>query len=108
MSIVGYYHANERHDGAELGNTAKKNGDHIFRYFPRAAVLLLDNTKLAGLPKSKAWDPALQIFEEKAYLFGVDCKGKEDVLFSIEDSLKELSQLADAASLSVVGLTSQK
>ncbi|KAJ0972663.1 hypothetical protein J5N97_020622 [Dioscorea zingiberensis] len=63
MSIVGYYHANERHDGTELGNTAKKNGNHIFRYFPRTAVLLLDNTKLAGLPKLKEWDPALQIVE---------------------------------------------
>ncbi|KAJ0974027.1 hypothetical protein J5N97_015992 [Dioscorea zingiberensis] len=49
-----------------------------------------------------------EIFEEKAYLVGVDCKGKEDVLFSIEDSLKELAQLADTAGLSVVGSTSQK
>lgn len=42
MSIVGYYHANERHDDAELSNAAKKIGDHIFRYFPRAAVLLVN------------------------------------------------------------------
>ncbi|XP_039134084.1 ER membrane protein complex subunit 8/9 homolog [Dioscorea cayenensis subsp. rotundata] len=62
MSIVGYYHANERHDDAELSNAAKKIGDHIFRYFPRAAVLLLDNKKLAGLPKSKARDPALLLY----------------------------------------------
>ncbi|RRT72603.1 hypothetical protein B296_00020033 [Ensete ventricosum] len=40
LSVVGYYHANERHDDVELGNAAKKIGDHIFRYFPRAAVLL--------------------------------------------------------------------
>ncbi|XP_039114253.1 GTPase HflX isoform X1 [Dioscorea cayenensis subsp. rotundata] len=49
-----------------------------------------------------------EIFEEKAYLVGVDCRGKEDALFSTEDSLKELAQLADTAGLLVVGSTSQK
>ena len=49
-----------------------------------------------------------QIFEEKAYLVGVDCRGKEDALFSTEDSLKELAQLADTAGLLVVGSASQK
>jgi Uncharacterised protein family (UPF0172) len=41
LNVVGYYHANERYDDCELGSTARKIGDHIFRYFPQAAVLLV-------------------------------------------------------------------
>lgn len=41
MSIVGYFHANERYDDSELGGVARNIGDHIFRYFPPAAVLLV-------------------------------------------------------------------
>ncbi|XP_028549212.1 ER membrane protein complex subunit 8/9 homolog isoform X2 [Dendrobium catenatum] len=41
LTIVGYYHANERYDDTELSGAAKKIGDHIFRYFPQAALLLL-------------------------------------------------------------------
>lgn len=41
LSIVGYLHANERYDDNELGNAARKIGDHIFRYFPRAAAFLV-------------------------------------------------------------------
>ncbi|WOL13061.1 ER membrane protein complex subunit [Canna indica] len=62
LSVVGYYHANERHDDEELGNPGKKIGDHIFRYFPRAAVLLLDNAKLAKLPSGKGRDPVVQLY----------------------------------------------
>ncbi|XP_009393079.2 ER membrane protein complex subunit 8/9 homolog [Musa acuminata AAA Group] len=62
LSVVGYYHANERHDDVELGNAAKKIGDHIFRYFPRAAVLLLDNKKLERLQSSKGRDPVVQLY----------------------------------------------
>ncbi|KAF2300002.1 hypothetical protein GH714_006637 [Hevea brasiliensis] len=40
-------------DDAELGNVAKNIGDHIYRYFPQAAILLLDNKKLEALPKGK-------------------------------------------------------
>ncbi|KAI0489093.1 hypothetical protein KFK09_028934 [Dendrobium nobile] len=62
LTIVGYYHANERYDDTELSGAAKKIGDHIFRYFPQAALLLLDNKKLEGLPKGKGRDPVVQLF----------------------------------------------
>ena len=48
-----------------------------------------------------------QIFEEKTYLVGVEIKGSENS-FGIEESLKELAQLADTAGLMVVGSTYQK
>ncbi|KAH8518925.1 hypothetical protein H0E87_000685 [Populus deltoides] len=41
LGIVGYFHANERSDDVELGNVAKNIGDHIYRYFPQAAILLI-------------------------------------------------------------------
>ncbi|XP_020597207.1 ER membrane protein complex subunit 8/9 homolog [Phalaenopsis equestris] len=62
LGVVGYYHANERQDDTELSGAAKKIGDHIFRYFPQAALLLLDSKKLEGLPKGKGRDPVLQLF----------------------------------------------
>ncbi|XP_020241410.1 uncharacterized protein LOC109819869 isoform X3 [Asparagus officinalis] len=49
-----------------------------------------------------------EVFEEKGYLVGVECKGSDNDSFSIEDSLKELAQLADTAGLQVVGSTYQK
>lgn len=48
-----------------------------------------------------------EVFEEKAYLVGVERKGFTDG-FGIEDSLSELEQLADTAGLCVVGSTHQK
>lgn len=54
------------------------------------------------------WGLKFQVFAEKAYLVGVECKSSEDKLFSIEESLKELGQLADTAGLFVVGSTYQK
>uniref|UniRef100_A0A5B6ZY63 MPN domain-containing protein n=1 Tax=Davidia involucrata TaxID=16924 RepID=A0A5B6ZY63_DAVIN len=62
LNIVGYYHANERFDDFELGNVAKNVGDHIHRYFPQSAVLLLDNKKLAALPKGKDGSPVMQLY----------------------------------------------
>ncbi|XP_038973432.1 ER membrane protein complex subunit 8/9 homolog [Phoenix dactylifera] len=62
LSVVGYYHANERYDDAELGNAAKKIGDHIFRYFPRAALLLLENKRLEELLKGKGRGLAVQLY----------------------------------------------
>ena len=38
---MGYFHANERFDDYELNNVAKNIGDHICRYFPQAAILLV-------------------------------------------------------------------
>lgn len=49
-----------------------------------------------------------QVFEEKAYLVGVERKGDTEGFFGIEESLKELAQLADTAGLRVVGSTYQK
>ncbi|KAG1354075.1 ER membrane protein complex subunit 8/9 [Cocos nucifera] len=62
LNVVGYYQANERYDDTELGNAAKKIGDHIFRYFPRAALLLLDNKRLEELLKGKGRDLAVQLY----------------------------------------------
>lgn len=50
----------------------------------------------------------LKVFEEKAYLVGVERKGETLDSFGIEESLKELAQLADTAGLMVVGSTYQK
>ncbi|XP_060673500.1 uncharacterized protein LOC107435477 isoform X2 [Ziziphus jujuba] len=49
-----------------------------------------------------------EVFEEKAYLVGVERKGDIKDSFGIEDSIKELAQLADTAGLMVVGSTYQK
>ena len=38
---MGYFHANERFDDFELSNVAKNIGDHISKYFPGAALLLV-------------------------------------------------------------------
>ncbi|CAK9145089.1 unnamed protein product [Ilex paraguariensis] len=61
LSVVGYFHANERFDDSELGNVAKNIGDHITRYFPQAALLLLDNKKLGALAKAKDRSPVMQV-----------------------------------------------
>lgn len=49
-----------------------------------------------------------EIFQEKTYLVGVECKRAGSDNFSIEESLKELEQLADTAGLTVAGSTYQK
>ncbi|XP_057975776.1 uncharacterized protein LOC131163087 [Malania oleifera] len=49
-----------------------------------------------------------EVLEEKAYLVGVECRGGMEDSFSMEESLNELSQLADTAGLMVVGSTYQK
>lgn len=38
---MGYFHANERFDDIELSNVAKNIGDHICRYFPQSAIILV-------------------------------------------------------------------
>lgn len=38
---MGYFHANERFDDLELSNVAKNIGDHISKYLPVAALLLV-------------------------------------------------------------------
>ncbi|KAF3453284.1 hypothetical protein FNV43_RR03724 [Rhamnella rubrinervis] len=66
LNIVGYFHANERFDDYELGSVAKNIGDHIYRYFPQAAILLLDNKKLDALQKSKDRSPVMQLYSKDA------------------------------------------
>uniref|UniRef100_A0A0D9W314 MPN domain-containing protein n=1 Tax=Leersia perrieri TaxID=77586 RepID=A0A0D9W314_9ORYZ len=62
LAVVGYYHANARSGDAELPLVAKRVGDHIFRSFPRAAVLLLDNKKLEEAVKGKSREPVVQLY----------------------------------------------
>ncbi|GAB4845907.1 hypothetical protein Ancab_024912 [Ancistrocladus abbreviatus] len=66
LSLVGYFHANERFDDYELSNVAKNIGDHVYRYFPQAAVLLLDNKRLEALPKTKDRSPVMQLYTRDA------------------------------------------
>ncbi|KAL6538493.1 hypothetical protein OROGR_012481 [Orobanche gracilis] len=66
LSIVGYFHANERYDDFELSSVAVNIGDHITRYFPQAAVLLLDNRRLQDLPKGKDRSPVMQLYTKDA------------------------------------------
>ncbi|KAL5548670.1 hypothetical protein UlMin_003901 [Ulmus minor] len=66
VNVVGYFHANERFDDVELASVAKNIGDHICRYFPQAAVLLLDNKKLEALPKAKDRSPVMQLYTKDA------------------------------------------
>uniref|UniRef100_A0ACD5W6Q7 Uncharacterized protein n=1 Tax=Avena sativa TaxID=4498 RepID=A0ACD5W6Q7_AVESA len=49
-----------------------------------------------------------EILQEKTYLVGVECKRAGGDNFSIEESLKELEQLADTAGLTVAGSTYQR
>eukprot|EP01018_Ginkgo_biloba_P012289 Gb_00682 [translate_table: standard] len=66
LSVVGYYHANERYDDLELNPLAKKIGDHITRYCPQAALLLVDNKLLEALPKGGSKKPVVQLYTRDA------------------------------------------
>ncbi|XP_073303817.1 ER membrane protein complex subunit 8/9 homolog [Primulina huaijiensis] len=66
LGIVGYFHANERFNDFELAGVAKNIGDHITRYFPQAALLLLDNKKLEALPQGKDRSPVMQLYSKDA------------------------------------------
>ncbi|XP_074287253.1 ER membrane protein complex subunit 8/9 homolog [Silene latifolia] len=62
LSLVGYFHANERVDDKDLSNVAKNIGDHLCRYFPQSGILLLDNKKLEALSKVKDRSPVMQLY----------------------------------------------
>lgn len=49
-----------------------------------------------------------EVFEERAYLIGVELKTLRRKSFSTDESLEELSQLAETAGLKVVGSTYQR
>lgn len=66
LSVVGYYHANERYEDLELSSLAKKIGDHITRYCPQAAILLLDNKLLEELPRDGSKRPVVQLYTRDA------------------------------------------
>ncbi|KAD3067232.1 hypothetical protein R6Q59_018690 [Mikania micrantha] len=66
LSIVGYFHANERFDDLELGTVARNIADHMYRYFPQAAVLLLDNRKLGALLHKKDTAPIMQLYTRES------------------------------------------
>uniref|UniRef100_A0A7C9DI11 MPN domain-containing protein n=1 Tax=Opuntia streptacantha TaxID=393608 RepID=A0A7C9DI11_OPUST len=67
LTLVGYFHANERFDDYDLNNVAKNIGDHICRYFPQAAILLLDNRKMEALLKVKDLSPVVQLHTRDEY-----------------------------------------
>ncbi|RID74188.1 hypothetical protein BRARA_B01297 [Brassica rapa] len=62
LSVVGYFHANERFDDVEVSGVAKNIGDHISRYFPHAPILLLNNKKLEALSQGKDRSPVMQLY----------------------------------------------
>ncbi|KAI4321728.1 hypothetical protein MLD38_035076 [Melastoma candidum] len=66
LSVVGYFHANERYNDSELGGVARNIGDHIYRYFPNAPILLLDNKKVEALEKGKDLSPVMQLYTRDA------------------------------------------
>uniref|UniRef100_A0A7N0U2V8 MPN domain-containing protein n=1 Tax=Kalanchoe fedtschenkoi TaxID=63787 RepID=A0A7N0U2V8_KALFE len=62
LSVVGYFHANERAEDVELTGAAKNIGDQIYKYLPQAVILLLDSRKLEFLTKGKDRSPILQLY----------------------------------------------
>ncbi|KAK8941885.1 GTP-binding protein [Platanthera guangdongensis] len=84
-------HAGDEEEEKKFGRTKKKADDSDFSNSDRIKM-----------------NNGMEVFEEKAYLVGIECKGREVDDFAIEESLKELAQLADTAGLSVVGSTHQK
>ncbi|MED6202197.1 hypothetical protein PIB30_102941 [Stylosanthes scabra] len=81
---------------------------------PQEKVIKLRKKKVPAQEDDDAIDSRFklrngrEVFEEKAYLVGVERKGDSEDLFGIEESLRELEQLADTAGLMVVGSTYQK
>ncbi|CAM8949727.1 unnamed protein product [Rhodiola kirilowii] len=62
LTVVGYFHANERAEDVELSGVAKNIGDHIYKYFPQAMILLLDGKKLQVVTKGKDRSPIMQLY----------------------------------------------
>ena len=48
LTIVGYYHANERRGDCELGHVARKIGERMQSRFNAAVIALVDNRSLKG------------------------------------------------------------
>eukprot|EP00898_Chlorokybus_atmophyticus_P008403 jgi/Chlat1/8564/Chrsp82S07954 len=62
LSIVGYYHANERADDVELGATAQKIGDRVYNNNDAACILLVDNRRLSTVDSAKPSQLAVQLY----------------------------------------------
>ncbi|GFZ07354.1 uncharacterized protein family [Actinidia rufa] len=59
MYIVGYFHANERFNDFELSNVARNIGDHVHRYFPQAALILVET---GSFTKGEGQEPVMQLY----------------------------------------------
>ncbi|OEL24709.1 GTPase HflX [Dichanthelium oligosanthes] len=98
------------------GTRCRRSPAPLLRCSPprrRGPVRALDERLLEAAPApdtvvTEGEETGFDIFQEKAYLVGVECKRTGGNLFGIEESLKELEQLADTAGLVVVGSTYQK
>ncbi|CAI9088185.1 OLC1v1022444C1 [Oldenlandia corymbosa var. corymbosa] len=91
LSIVGYFHANERFDDFELGTVAKNIGDQISKYFPVAALLLLDNKKLEALSKGKDRSPVMQLYTKDASRNYIASEKWKDIT-DFDDHLDDISK----------------
>lgn len=61
--ILGYYHANERHEDDELGPIARRIAHHVEKHCPLACALLVDNQVLQKAVAGKgSTTPAVQLF----------------------------------------------
>lgn len=58
LSIVGYYHANERRADTDIGHVARKIGERLQARFNSAVIALIDNDSL-GMAAAAANKPAL-------------------------------------------------
>jgi hypothetical protein len=56
MPLYVFY--DPRRDDADLPAVAKRVGDHIFRYFPRSAVLLVSADRFVSFPICEVWRDA--------------------------------------------------
>lgn len=50
LTIVGYYHANERYADRELGHVARKIGERLQSRFNQAVIALVDNRGMNSAP----------------------------------------------------------
>ncbi|CAN4084723.1 unnamed protein product [Withania somnifera] len=96
LSIMGYFHANERFDDFEVGNVAKNIADHIYKYFPQAALLLLYTKELSRSWKLAGADASgsLKIKEPSANVVLLDyvSSGKWKDIVDFDDHLDDISK----------------
>ncbi|CAD6240037.1 unnamed protein product [Miscanthus lutarioriparius] len=69
---------------------AKRVGDHIFRYFPHSAVLLVDNKKLEEAVKGKSRDPVVQVHYAIAEHFSFELVWHQGCVVQTQEGPKSL------------------